>query len=235
MKPAITIAVVDDHPLFREGVIRSLSETGRFEVVAAGCTGDDALRIAVDNRPDILLIDLSMPGGGHNAIKPILSRNAAQCIVVLTASESSEDVIAALNAGVKGYVLKGVGARSLVEILSAVTDGETYVTPSLSAHLLSALVGTARSADAIDPLGTLSEREREVLTLVASGLSNKSVALRLRLTEKTIKHHMSRIFSKLQASNRTEAAMIFRNSIEAGSTASVANANADSPLASRFY
>ncbi|WP_442582094.1 response regulator [Mesorhizobium sp. ASY16-5R] len=219
MKPPITIAVVDDHPLFREGVIRSLSETGHLDVVAAGCTGDDALRIAVDNRPDILLIDLSMPGGGHSAIKSILSRNATQCIVVLTASESSEDVIAALNAGAKGYVLKGVGSRSLVEILSAVRDGETYVTPSLSAHLLSALVGTGRSANALDLMGTLSEREREVLTLVASGLSNKSVALRLNLTEKTIKHHMSRIFSKLQASNRTEAAMIFRNSVEAGSTA----------------
>ncbi|MEQ1956530.1 response regulator transcription factor [Mesorhizobium sp. CN2-181] len=227
----ITVAVVDDHPLFREGVIRSLAETGRFEVLAAGCTAEDALRIAADQRPDILLIDLSMPGGGHNAIKPILSRNASQCIVVLTASESSEDVVAALNAGVKGYVLKGVGSRSLAEILAAVTEGETYVTPRLSAHLLAALAGAARSGDAT--LGTLSDREREVLTLVSSGLSNKTVALELNLSEKTIKHHMSSILSKLNAKNRTQAAMVLRNSLDTDASAprvSALRENADNPF-----
>ena len=223
MTSAISIAVVDDHPLFREGVIRSLAETGRFEVVAVGSSRDDAIRITAETRPDILLIDLSMPGGGYNAIGPILSRNPGQCIVVLTVSERSEDVAAALNGGAKGYILKGVGARSLAEILSAVATGETYVTPSLSAQLLSTLSSAAGLATETDPIDTLSEREREVLTLVAAGLSNKKVALRLDLTEKTIKHHLSRIFSKLQASNRTEAAMIFRNAVEAGTPASVAN------------
>ncbi|MFI0848463.1 LuxR C-terminal-related transcriptional regulator [Mesorhizobium sp. IMUNJ 23232] len=234
MTPAITIAVVDDHPLFREGVIRSLSETGHFEVVAVGSTSSEAIDIAARTRPDVLLIDLSMPGGGHNAIEPILSRNPSQCIVVLTVSEMSEDVAAALNAGAKGYVLKGVGSRSLAEILSAVASGETYVTPSLSAQLLSTLSDAARSGG--DSVGALSEREREVLTLVASGLSNKKVALRLDLTEKTVKHHMSRIFSKLQASNRTEAAMIFRNSVDTDASTSRTSARsgtADNPFVSR--
>jgi two-component system, NarL family, nitrate/nitrite response regulator NarL len=220
MTSAISIAVVDDHPLFREGVIRSLAETGRFEVVAVGSSRDDAIRIAAETRPDILLIDLSMPGGGYNAIGPILSRNPGQCIVVLTVSERSEDVAAALNGGAKGYILKGVGSRSLAEILSAVKDGETYVTPSLSARLLSALASTNRSGNVIDPLDTLSDREREVLMLVGSGLSNKTVGLRLNLTEKTIKHHMSRILSKLKAKNRTQAALVLRNSLDTDASAS---------------
>ncbi|MEQ1955167.1 response regulator transcription factor [Mesorhizobium sp. CN2-181] len=237
MTRPITIGVVDDHPLFREGVIRSLAETGRFEIVAAGCTAEDALRIAGDQRPDILLIDLSMPGGGHNAIKPILTRNACQCIVVLTASESSDDVIAALNAGVKGYVLKGIGSRSLAEILSAVNEGETYVSPSMSAHLLSALAGTSRSGNVTDPIVTLSDREREVLRLVGSGLSNKTVGLQLNLTEKTIKHHMSRILSKLNAKNRTQAAMFLRNSLDTDASAPASpsglSENAGNPFVSR--
>lgn len=207
-----TIAVIDDHPLFREGVTRSLGETDQFSVVGEGNSAADALRIAEDARPDILLIDLSMPGEGLRVIPPIRARNPAMRIVVLTASEAAEDVASALNSGVNGYVLKGVGSRALREILSAVAAGETYVTPSLSARLLSHLSSQNHSPIAIDPIHSLTTREREVLEFVAAGLSNKEIAIRLDLQEKTIKYHMTAILTKLQANNRTAAAMKLRES-----------------------
>lgn len=207
MSSAVRIAVIDDHPLFREGVIRSLTETGRFTVVGEGGSSMDAVRIAAEARPDILLIDLSMPGEGLSAIAPIRTRDPNMRIVVLTVSEAAEDVAVALNGGVNGYVLKGVGSRALTEILVAVANGETYVTPTLSARLLSHLSSDKRSPIVTDPIHSLTSREREVLDLVAQGLSNKEIAIRLDLHEKTIKHHMTAILAKLRASNRTEAAM----------------------------
>jgi DNA-binding NarL/FixJ family response regulator len=203
----VRIAVVDDHPLFREGVIRSLTETGRFTVVGEGASSSDAIRIAAEARPDILLIDLSMPGEGLSAIPPIRARDPNMRIVVLTVSEAAEDVALALNSGVNGYVLKGVGSRALTEILVAVANGETYVTPTLSARLLSHLSSDKHSPIVTNPIHSLTSREREVLELVATGLSNKEIAIRLDLQEKTIKHHMTAILAKLQASNRTDAAM----------------------------
>lgn len=198
---------MDDHPLFREGVVRSLGETGRFAVVAEGCSRDDAVRIACEEQPDLLLMDLSMPGNGLAAIAPILTRAPHTRIVVLTVSEAADDVAEALNAGASAYVLKGVGSRALVEILSGVAAGETYVTPSLSARLLSHLSRERASTVAGDPLRGLSVRESEVLDLLAEGMSNKEIAIRLDVQEKTVKHHVSRILAKLGAGNRTEAAI----------------------------
>jgi len=205
MTARISIAIVDDHPLLREGVVGSLEATGHFSVVAQGSSCDDAIAIAATAKPDILLIDLSMPGDGKAALEPILRANPAQKVVVLTVSESSDDVSAALRAGVKGYILKGIGARGLAEALRLIAAGETYVSPTLSARLLSDLT---QGRPSTNPLQTLTEREREVLQLVTSGLSNKQIAKQLNLQEKTVKHHMSHVLSKLKAQNRTEAAMI---------------------------
>lgn len=210
---SISVAVVDDHPLFREGVTRSLSEIGSFEIVGEGGTGDDAQRLVREKRPDVLLMDISMPGGGLNAILPILQMVPDQKIVMLTVSESSDDVTKALSIGAKGYVLKGVGSQALAEMVRTVAAGESYVSPTLSARLLGRL--SARDPRArLDPIGELTAREREILGLVASGLSNKRVALQLDLQEKTVKHHMTRIFAKLGVSNRMEAAMILRDTVD---------------------
>jgi DNA-binding NarL/FixJ family response regulator len=213
----IRIAVIDDHPLFREGVIRSLAETGDFEVVGEGATAEDAISITGTRCPDIVLIDISMPGGGMSAIGAILAARPDQKIVLLTVSEAAEHVSAALKAGARGYVLKGVGSLTLADILRTVARGERYVSPTLSARLLADLSaqGNAVSFQAA-PLQTLTAREREILALVASGLSNKRVALELDLQEKTVKHHMSRILAKLNVSNRTEAAMALRDAGEDG-------------------
>lgn len=214
MTEAVRLAVIDDHPLFREGVIRSLTEIGGFEVVGEGGSVEDALRIAESRRLDILLLDISMPGGGLNVIAPILDRNPGLKIVILTVSEAIDDLAKALNSGVKGYVLKGVGSRSLAEILLTVATGESYVSPTLSARLLNDLNVRAGLTLQRDPLDALTGREKEILQLVAAGLSNKRIGLQLDLQEKTIKHHMTRILAKLNVSNRTEAAMVLRDVVE---------------------
>lgn len=204
---AIRIAIVDDHPLFREGVTAALSALG-FEIVGEGSSKDDAIDLAERHRPDILLLDISMPGGGLETIDPVISSNSSQKIVFLTVSESSEDAAKALNAGAKGYVLKGVGAKSLADILKNVVTGETYVSPALAARMVTDL-RALRDAPT-SPLEALTARELEILKLVASGMSNKRVALQLNLQEKTIKYHMTKVMSKLKAPNRTAAAMLLR-------------------------
>lgn len=207
---AIRIAIIDDHPLFREGVARSLQEIGGFEIVGEGGTRDDAVRLAAEQRPDIVLMDISMPGGGLAAIAPILQQVPGQKIVILTVSETAEDVARALEGGARGYVLKGVGSRALADILREIAGGESYVSPNLSARLLSGLAALSSRPLGMDRLGELTGREHDVLDLVASGMSNKQIALQLDLQEKTVKHHMTRILAKLEASNRTEAAIKYR-------------------------
>jgi DNA-binding NarL/FixJ family response regulator len=214
LKHEIRVAVIDDHPLFREGVTRSLTEIGGFQIVGEGASAQDAYRIATTMQPDIVLLDISMPGGGLNAINRILADNSAQKIVMLTVSESSADIAEALNAGVSGYVLKGIGSNSLAEILRNVAGGENYVSAALSARLLSDLSQLGNKSAAADPISLLTVREVEILRLVAEGLSNKEVAGRLSLQEKTIKHHMTRVLSKLNVRNRTEAALFMRDRVD---------------------
>ncbi|AMY03160.1 response regulator transcription factor [Mesorhizobium ciceri] len=210
MTGTIRIAIVDDHPLFREGVTRSLSEIGGFEMVGEGATAQDAERLAATMRPDILLLDISMPGGGLSAVASILANHPAQKIVMLTVSEVNADVTKALNAGVNGYVLKGVGSRGLADILRNVAAGESYLSPTLSARLLSDLQSQQPTDGLAERLRQLTDRQTEILRLVAEGLSNKEVALRLELQEKTVKHHMTGVLSKLNVRNRTEAALMMR-------------------------
>ncbi|MGD9479555.1 UNVERIFIED_ORG: response regulator transcription factor (plasmid) [Roseateles sp. XES5] len=213
MTRMIRMAVVDDHPLFREGVTRSLSEIDGFEIVAEGSSSADAIRIAETLRPDILLMDISMPGSGLEAIPAILKIAPAQKIVMLTVSETSEDVTAALERGAAGYILKGVGARALADAIRTVASGESYVAPTLSAKLITARGQATPSKSAL--VAGLTPRERQVLERVAMGMSNKHVAIELDLQEKTVKHHMTQILTKLGVANRTEAAMALRDAREA--------------------
>lgn len=211
MTTPLRLAVVDDHPLFREGVARSLVEHGGFEIVAEGASAEDALRIVGEVGPEILLLDISLPGGGLNAAQEILVRRPGQKIVMLTVSEARDDVTTALNHGVRGYVLKGVGSRMLAEILHNVAAGEIYVSPVVSARLISDLQAIQLAEPKADPLRQLTDREAGILELVSAGLSNKEVAGRLALQEKTVKHHMTRVLAKLNVRNRTEAAMLLRD------------------------
>jgi DNA-binding NarL/FixJ family response regulator len=208
MTAVVRITIVDDHPLFREGVTRSLRELGGFEIIGEGATAADAERLA-KGQPDIMLLDISMPGGGLAAAANILRQHPDQKIVMLTVSEANADLALALKTGVRGYILKGVGSSSLAEILNSVAAGERYVSPTLSAQLLTDLIRPDRQQ--ADALAGLSDREVGILSLVAEGMSNKEVAKRLSLQEKTVKHHMTRVFAKLNVRNRTEAALLMHH------------------------
>ncbi|TWA28820.1 LuxR family two component transcriptional regulator [Sinorhizobium medicae] len=209
----IRVAVIDDHPLFREGVSRSLSEIDGFEIVAEGGSRDEAIAIARSHNPDVMLIDISMPGGGLNAIPAILTVAPSQKIVMLTVSEANDDVAAALKEGAKGYILKGIGARALADVIRTVASGESYVAPTLSAKLLTGQLLNPAPAKS-NLVAELTRREQEVLHLVASGMSNKQIARKLDLHEKTVKHHMTQIMAKLNVANRTEAAMVLRDAVD---------------------
>jgi DNA-binding NarL/FixJ family response regulator len=210
----IRVAVIDDHPLFREGVIRSLGEIDGFNIVAEGGSRDEALQIVTEQCPDVMLMDISMPGNGLDAVAGALEACPEIKIIMLTVSEANEDIAKALKLGARGYVLKGVGSRALADVIRSVQSGESYVSPSLSARLFAGLSQPGAIDTKQDLMAELTEREHQVLKLVASGLSNKRVALQLDLHEKTIKHHMTRILAKLKVSNRTEAALALRDATE---------------------
>jgi len=208
MDDTLNVAVVDDHPLFREGVAHSLRMQPGVSLVAEGATAADALAIAAD-LPDVMLLDVSMPGGGIAALQAIAAAYPVVKVVMLTVSEDEEDVTAALRAGARGYVLKGVAARELVGIVRAVAAGEVYVTPALATSLLVELTSPSTRLPT-SPLDELTDRERQIVELVAGGDSNKEIASQLGLSEKTVKHHMTNILQKLQVRNRVEAALIAR-------------------------
>jgi DNA-binding NarL/FixJ family response regulator len=209
MTGRIQVAIVDDHPLFREGVANTLANSPEIEVVGQGSTAEDAVRLARDLLPDVLLLDISMKGGGINAVRTIAESYPVIKIVMLTVSEKEEDVLGSLKAGARGYILKGVTARELVRIVRAIEAGDAYVTPTLAASLLVDLRQDRQSAGpSPGPLDELTDREHQILELLATGISNKEIARELNLSEKTIKHYMTNILQKLQVRNRVEAALL---------------------------
>lgn len=206
----IRIVVADDHPLYREGVTRTLEESGRFTIVGAASSGREAEALIERESPDIVLLDVSMPDGGIATLRRIMERPSPPRVAMLTVSEEDDNVLQALKAGASGYVLKGVGARDLVEIVTDLAGGRTYVAPSLAMKVLTAL-NAPRPQKAARPLDSLTKREEDILRRVAEGKSNKEVARDLDLQEKTVKHYMTAILQKLHVRNRTEAALVARD------------------------
>jgi DNA-binding NarL/FixJ family response regulator len=213
MSDKIHVVVVDDHPLFREGVATILGAEPDIEIVGQGTTAEEAVRLASDLLPDIILLDLDLPGSGLNAARIIADTCPVTKIVILTVSEADDHLVAALKVGARAYILKGVAGRELVRILRSVWAGESYVPPVLAASLLMEMSEAgSRGARPANPLDELTERERQILEQVAAGLSNKEIGLHLHLTEKTVKHYMTNILQKLQVRNRVEAALLAQKS-----------------------
>lgn len=205
MSKPLRVIVADDHPLFREGVVHSLSGDADFTVIAEAGSGEKTLSLVDALRPDLVLLDISMPGiGGIETARRIAASNAQVRIMMLTVDDGGASLLAALKAGAHGYVLKGVSASALRQIARRIADGEAYVPPALAAELLAEMSAPPPS----DALSTLTEREAEVLDLLRQGLSNRAIGERLFIAEKTVKHHMSSILNKLQVRSRTAAALI---------------------------
>ncbi len=205
MTEQIRVLVVDDHPLFRQGVVHSLGSDPKLQVVGETSSGEDALRLARELLPDVVLLDISMPGwSGLVTAEKINVACPATTIVMLTVSEDKDKLIAAFKAGARAYVLKGVSARELTNVVQTAAAGEVYVSPSLAAEMLVSLT----QGKAPDPLQELTERERNILGLIGSGLMNREIGERLFLSEKTIKHYVTNILQKLQVRSRVEAALL---------------------------
>jgi two-component system, NarL family, nitrate/nitrite response regulator NarL len=200
---AIRVVVADDHPMFRAGVVMSLRDEEGMVVVGEASDADSALALARAELPDVIILDIAMPGGGHQAARWIAAACPATRIVMLTVSEDEDDLLEAMKAGASGYVLKGAGGSELASVVRSVNAGEVYVAPALAWSMLREM-RTPRTS----PYDELTEREREVLELVAEGLSNQEVGDRLGLAEKTIKHYMTNILGKLQVRSRVEAALL---------------------------
>ena len=216
MSSVIRVAVVDDHPLFREGVSSIFSRSERHSIVALGGNADDAVNIAREYMPDVMLIDIKMPGGGLDAVRQISEICPAVKVVMLTSSEQEDDVSRGLSLGARGYVLKGIGARELIDTVSQIVNGGTYVSPQLAAQILINAKQPKAASKSDSAVSTLTRREEQILEQVADGLTNKEIARDLEISEKTVKHYMTNIMQKLQVRNRVEAALICRSRKMAG-------------------
>ena len=203
----IEVVLADDHPIFRDGLVRSLEETGEFEVVGVGASAQEAVELVALHQPDLVVLDISMPGSGLSAVKQIASFDAPPKISMLTVSEDDSDVTTALQTGALGYVLKGVSAEELRVALTGVAMGNAHISPSLAGRVLT-LLTQKKTGQTRDPIDDLTKREEDILRHVARGLSNKEVAVALKLQEKTVKHYMTSIMEKLHARNRVEATLI---------------------------
>jgi two-component system, NarL family, nitrate/nitrite response regulator NarL len=209
LKPNIRVGVVDDHPLLREGVVYILKGAPDIEVVAQGAAAKEAIDIASIPDLDVLVLDISIPGGGLNALQTVMDNNPKVKVLMLTVSADETDVLSALRMGAKGYVLKGVSGPELIQALRSVYLDGQYISPSLGAKLLLD-VGRGKSITKGSVFEDLSSRQDEILLLVGQGLSNKEIGAKLHLSDRTIKHHMTNVFQKLGVRNRLEAALLVR-------------------------
>jgi DNA-binding NarL/FixJ family response regulator len=197
----IRVAVIDDHTIVRNGLVALLRSHADLDVVASAGDGEAAVALCVEHRPDVALMDLSMPGmGGIEATRQIAERAPGVQVVVLTSFMDRDRIVDALNAGAIGYLLKDAEPDELIRGIQAAARGESPLDPRAARAMLSA----QRTPS---PLDALTEREREVLALVAEGLPNKQIARRLEITEKTVKAHLTSVFRAIGVNDRMQAGL----------------------------
>ncbi len=205
MSDRITIVVVDDHPLFRQGVVAALQQEADFQVVGETDSGEQALQLARTLMPQVMLLDVSMTGwNGITTAEKVSIACPATAIVMLTVSDDKDRLLAAFKAGARAYVLKGVSAQELARVVRAAAAGEVYVSQSLAGEMLVSLT----QGKAPDPLQELTSREREILALMGNGYTNRQIGEKIFLSEQTIKHYVTNILQKLQVRSRVEAALL---------------------------
>jgi DNA-binding NarL/FixJ family response regulator len=202
----LRILIAEDHPLFRKGMISLLSSVAHFEVVGEAKTGEEAVERAAELEPDVILMDLKMPKlNGIEATRRILQHNPSVHILVVTLFEDDDSVFMALKAGARGYVLKDAEEEEMVDAIRAVGRGEAIFSPAIATRVLAYFAASPPGGAPPQAFPTLTEREREILNLIAQGHPNPSIARRLSLSTKTVGNYVSNIFTKLQVSDRAQA------------------------------
>lgn len=196
--------MVDDHPVFRMGMIALLSSLDGFEIVGEAASADGAVDVCGRLRPDVVLMDLQLgTGSGIEATRQIVEADPAIGVLVITMMDDDDSVFAAMRAGARGYLLKGASPPDIQRAVDAVRRGEVLLGPEVASRAIGFLTGARR--DGPTPFPDLTDREREVLDLVAEGLDNASIARRLSVSPKTVRNHLSNVFTKLQVGDRAQA------------------------------
>jgi DNA-binding NarL/FixJ family response regulator len=202
----LRILVAEDHPLFRKGMISLLSSVTEFEVVGEAATGEEAVGRASELQPDVVLMDLQMPEvNGIEATRRILQHDPGVRILVVTLFEDDDSVFMALRAGARGYVLKDADEEEMVLSIRAVGKGEAIFSPAIATRVLAYFASSPQGGASRQAFPTLTDREREILHLIAQGHPNPTIARQLSLSTKTVGNYVSNIFTKLQVADRAQA------------------------------
>jgi DNA-binding NarL/FixJ family response regulator len=203
MEP-VRILIADDHPVFRFGLRALLSAESDFAVVGEATTGEEALALAEALQPDLILMDVNMPGlNGIEATRRILEISPGIGVLIVTMFDDDASVFAAMRAGARGYLLKGAAGEETIRAIRSVSEGEAIFSPAVARRLIQYFSSPPASHAPVFP--ELTEREREVLHLIAQGYTNAAIAEKLTLSPKTVRNHVSNIFGKLQVAGRAEA------------------------------
>lgn len=204
MGESIRVMIADDHPMFRKGLRGLLTSIADIEVVGEASEGEEAIALAAQAQPNVALMDIHMPGvSGIEATQRILQASPNIGILVLTMYEDDDSVFAVMRAGARGYLLKGVDQDEVLRAIRAVSHGEAIFSPAIAQRLIHYFETLEKTATPVFP--ELTDREREVLVLLARGMTNAAIAEQLVLSAKTVRNHVSVIFGKLQVAGRAEA------------------------------
>ncbi|HMN60974.1 MAG TPA: response regulator transcription factor [Anaerolinea sp.] len=199
------VLIADDHPLFRHGIRALLESTPEFEVCAEATNGEEVIARADELHPDVILMDIHMPGvNGIEATRRILSANPGIYILIVTMFEDDSSVFTAMRAGARGYVLKDAQKQDLLLAIRAVGSGDAIFSPAIAGRMI-AFFNASRPATVAQSFPELTEREREILGLMAQGMNNTEISARLVLSASTVRNYVSSIFSKLQVADRAQA------------------------------
>ena len=205
MEHTIRILIADDHAVYRWGLRTLLDSEPDMEVVGEAATGKEAVECSAEIRPDVILMDIQMPGiNGIEATRRIVDANQQIGIIILTMHEDDDSVFSAMRAGARGYVLKGAHPSEILKVLRAVAEGEAHFGPEIARRLMNFL-SAPKPPSPEEAFPELTAREREILDLIAQGHNNAKIARQLFVSPKTVRNHISHIFTKLQVADRTQA------------------------------